>query len=150
MGRVYLKNITPSIARPRSSSERKGRKKQNRSPRGQMLKSFLTEIQVEGVEWDRCFFWSGLFKKTKIQSWWVNVGFPHFFCAGWFFHFSTRFLKRSSRWDTFGCCFNRAFWVLQIWYSSHPENHESVEPGTLVHLENDIILILLGGRCGSC
>ena len=101
------------------------------------------------------FFW--FVQKTDIQSWWVGVRFPPKKEVRVDFSiFSPRFLKRSSFWDTFACCFNRAFWVLQIWCFSHPENHESVEPRTLVHLENDIILILLawevwkllrGARC---
>ena len=87
MGRVYLKNITPSIARPRSSSERKGRKKQNGSPRGQMLKSFLTEIQVEGVEWDRCFFLERFVQNHQDPVMMGKCGLPPLFLCWLIFPF---------------------------------------------------------------
>ena len=120
--------------------------KQNRWPRSQMLNPFWLKSRLR-VSNDTSGFFLGLFKKTDIQSWWVGVRFPPKKKYGLIFPF---FPKVFEEIKLLGY-----FWVLLQQSHLGPSNlmffppwksrkhHESVEPRTLVHLENDIILILL-------
>lgn len=94
------------------------------------------------------FFW--FVQKTDIQSWWVGVRFPPKKKYGLIFPFFPKVFEEIKLLGYFWVLLQQSLWVLQIWWISHPENHQALNPAPWCTSRMILFWSCWHGRCGSC